>query len=237
LKDGIMEWLLRRRFRALLLSSGMLLLAYPLLHQVLGGRFLFDGLLTLVFLTAMLVTFRRPRTRLTGVALGTPLVVGIWSGYVVPGIPRLAAVITFHSVAALFLGFILVNILRAVHEDDRISADSIFGALCGFVLIGLVFGHLYCLVEAIQPGSFQGDATFAAGSLNDPRQHFLLLYLSFMTVTSVGYGDITPLSDPARSLAVVEALTGQFYLAVLIGELIGKRVSQVLAERPPSGGQ
>jgi hypothetical protein len=65
----------------------------------------------------------------------------------------------------------------------------------------------------------------------DDRQHFVLTYFSFTTLTSLGYGDITPSSDAARSLAVLESLFGQFFIAILIGELIGKRVSQVIADQ------
>jgi hypothetical protein len=66
----------------------------------------------------------------------------------------------------------------------------------------------------------------------DDRDHLMLTYFSFVTLTSVGYGDITPGSRTVRSLAVLEAIIGQFYIAVLIGELIGKRVSQAVLGQP-----
>jgi hypothetical protein len=62
--------------------------------------------------------------------------------------------------------------------------------------------------------------------------HFQLTYFSFVTLTTVGYGDITPAREGPRGLAVVEAMVGQFYVAVLLGELIGKRVSHALEDRP-----
>src|SRR5204863_7015600 len=101
------------------------------------------------------------------------------------------------------------------------SADSIYGAFCGYLLVGLIFGHLYRCLEALSPGSFHGNADFMAHVQDERYTHFLLVYFSFVTLTTVGYGDITPASEATRGLAVVEAVIGQFYLAVLIGELIG----------------
>ena len=80
------------------------------------------------------------------------------------------------------------------------------------------------------PGSFRGIDPGAGGH----RTHFLFTYFSFITLTTVGYGDITPGGDTARALALVESVAGQFYLAVLIADLVGKRVAQaVSAQHPP----
>src|SRR5262249_16444355 len=149
--------------------------------------------------------------------------------YVLPGLPRIPLLVGFHLVAALLFGFTVATILRAIHKEASVSADAIYGALCGYLLVGAAFGHLYCLTEALNPGSFRGSEQFSTQLEMDDRHHFMLIYFSFVTLTSVGYGDITPGSGIVRSLAVVEAMMGQFYIAVLIGELIGKRVSQAVS--------
>jgi voltage-gated potassium channel len=227
----LMEWLLQRRFRVLLAAFGLLLIAYPLLNQALEGRLLFDALVGILFLAALLVIFRHGRHRLVGSILGGFLIVGLWTGYVLPGIPHLPVSCAFHVVAPVFLGFTLASILQTVHADVKVSADSIYGAFCGYLLIGLAFGHLYCLVAILTPNSFNGTSDFARQIQIDDRQHFVLTYFSFTTLTSLGYGDITPASDVARSLAVLESLFGQFYIAILIGELIGKKVSHTIVDQ------
>jgi voltage-gated potassium channel Kch len=88
------------------------------------------------------------------------------------------------------------------------------------------------MVESLNPGSFRESEHVSAPLQEEGRQYFTLAYFSLVTLTSVGYGDIIPGSGIVRSLAVVEAIIGQFYIAVLIGELIGKRVSQAMAGRP-----
>jgi hypothetical protein len=229
--DQKMTWWFQRRFLALLLALGLLLVVYPLLRTAVGTRLLLDALLTIVFVAAFLTIFSQSRFRLLALLLGVPTIVGAWIGYVLPGLPRLPLVVSFHLVAALFFGFTVATILRAIHREQTVSADAIYGAFCGYLLVGLAFGHLYCVTEATNPGSFQGSEQFSTQLQVEARHHFLLTYFSFVTLTSVGYGDITPGSGTARSLAVVEAILGQFYIAALIGELIGKRVSQAMSSQ------
>jgi hypothetical protein len=228
-----MSWLHRRRFLALLLALILLLVVYPVLRGVGGTRPLFDGLLTLVFLAAFPVVFPDRHLRLPALVLGALTVAGARTGYALPGLPRAPVAAGFHLLAALFLALTVVSILRGIFREGNVSADGIHGALCGYVLVGLAFGHLYCLLETVTPGSFHlGEGV--AGQLQDQEQcHFLLTYFSLVTLTTVGYGAIAPASDAARGLAAVEAVLGQFYIGVLIAELIGLRVSQAVAGRRP----
>jgi hypothetical protein len=147
---------------------------------------------------------------------------------------RRPLLVVFHLVAAVFLGVMVLTILRAIHQEEDVSADAIYGAFCGYVLLGLAFGHLYWLTESLNPESFQVNERLSTQFLSDDRQYFAFAYFSLVTLTTVGCGDITPGSGIAQSLAVVEAIMGQFYIAGLIGELIGKRVSQAMS-RQPSG--
>ncbi len=224
-----MNWLLRRKFLVLLLSLILLLVIFPVLRGAFEGRLLVDILATLVFLAALLAVFTQGYLRALALLLGIPTVVGAWTDYVLPDLPGFPLVLGFHIVAALFLGFTVAVILRACYREATVSADTVYGAFCGYLLVGLAFGHLYCLIDALAPGSFLGKEMMAMPLQRQDRFHFLFTYFSFATLTTVGYGDITPAREMARGLAVVEAIMGQFYIAVLVAELIGKRVSQALS--------
>jgi hypothetical protein len=117
-------------------------------------------------------------------------------------------------------------------ESLQISPDAIYGVFCGYVLVGLAFSHLYCLTESPNSGSFQGNEQFSTQLQEEDRQYPTPVYFSMVTLTSAGYGDITLGSRIAPTLAVVETIVGQFYIAVLIGELIGKRVSHAMSRLP-----
>jgi hypothetical protein len=226
-----MNWLSRRKYRALLLVLVALVVVYPLLRGTTDERAVFHLFLTAVFLAAIRAIIADRSLRLFALLLGVPTVAGLWTGYALPGLARIPLAVGFHLFALLFFTFTVGVILREVYREKTVSADAVSGAFCGYLLTGLAFSHVYCVVESLHPGSFRGNEALA-GLLRDEReQHFLLTYFSFLTLTTVGYGDITPASDAARGLAVVEAIVGQFYIAVLVAELIGKRVSQAVAPR------
>jgi hypothetical protein len=227
---GNVRGLLRWKFLALLLALILLLVVHPLLRDHFGARLLEEVLLATVFLAALLSVYPKGH-RLVAVVLGVPTLVGLWSGYVLPGLPRPPMAVAFHAAATLFLVFTVATILRGVYQEEQVTADGISGALCAYLLVGLAFGHVYCIIETTIPGSFRATDEILEQLRDEGRVHFQLTYFSFATLTTVGYGDLAPAKGGARALAVFEAVVGQFYLAVLVGALIGKRVSQVLAER------
>src|SRR5688572_2568720 len=91
---------------------------------------------------------------LLAVAPGVPTLVSLWAGYFLPEVPRAAALVGFHLIASAFLTLCVGVVLLGIHRANRVSFDDICGALCGYLLLGLIFGHLYCVVEWMLPGSF-----------------------------------------------------------------------------------
>ncbi len=85
-----------------------------------------------------------------------------------------------------------------------------------YLLIGITFGSLYDLVETIEPGSFRLNFYGTDDTVGFRR----LLFFSFMTLTSIGYGDITPATDQAQSLAILEGVAGVLYVAVLVARVV-----------------
>jgi hypothetical protein len=224
---------LRRRFLGPLIALGLLFVGYPALRGGFGGRVLYDVLLVVVLVTSLLIVFTKARHRLVGLLLAAPTLAGIVTGYAFPGLPRGPVVVAMHGFAALFFGFTVAVVLRTIYRERRVSQDSIYGAICGYLLIGVAFGHVYSLVEQVAPGSFRASDDLAA-ELRDPdRAHYVLTYFSVLTLMGAGFGDITPGTGTVRGVAVVEMVVGVFYVAVLIADLLSKRVSQVLAEQSP----
>lgn len=229
-----MDWFSRRKFLILLVALAFLMVCYPLLHGDFQTRLVWSIVVTFQFVATLFVTFPDRRLRIPAVCLAVPTVAGTWLGYAVPGLPGPAVVVGFHLVAVAFFVFTTAAILVAIHRAGEVTADSIYGAFCGYILVGLSFGHAYCALETVAPGSFQLAAA-SPGRVESPdRMFYQLGYFSLVTLTTVGYGDILALSHGARGLAAVEAIVGQFYIAVLIGELIGKRVAAAVAPRPPA---
>lgn len=118
---------------------------------------------------------------------------------------------------------ILVDVLAA----KQIVFDMICGALCVFVLFGMCWAQVYTLLERVAPGSFAVDfGRYHVDAGTDPLAAAgVFTYYSFVTLTTVGYGDIVPSSATARWLVWLEAVFGQFYMAVFVSRLIGLQAS------------
>lgn len=211
------------KYLVLLVALLLLLVTAPIFRGPGRSPLLSNLMMTVLFLASVWAVLADRQLRVVGLILALPAIIGVWTGYAAPDVPTRTAEIGFHLCSALYQVFMVVVLVRAVNRERTVSADAIYGALCGYLVIGLVFGHVYCIIDEAIPGSFSG----VGGSTEAEHEHFLLTYFSFVTLTTVGFGDITPTSAPARSLSILEAVTGQFYLAVLIAGLVGKRLSQV----------
>jgi hypothetical protein len=120
----------------------------------------------------------------------------------------------------IFLGLSSAAALRQVVAPGRVDLNRIVSAVCVYLMLGVVWAVLYYLLETVVPGSFSG-----LDSYNEPLWFWRLLYFSFVTLSTLGYGDITPANAFSESLAYFEAIVGQFYIAVVVASLVGSYVA------------
>ncbi len=122
---------------------------------------------------------------------------------------------------AIFIGYICVLILRMVVKAQTIDVEVILAALCVYLMLALIWGVAYQVIETLDPGSFAIPAAMIEGAAN-PEQAIsgVLYYFSFVTITTLGYGDVQPVAPLARSFAITEALIGQIFLVTLIARLV-----------------
>jgi hypothetical protein len=223
-----------QKFLVLLAVLLCLFVLYPILRAAGLPHRVYDVLFTLVLVAAFGVVFPSVRLRLLALVLGLPPVVGLWTGYVMPGTSPVGLAVTLHAGAALFVGLAVGVLLRRVDAAERVTTGAIYAACCGYLLLAVLFGHLFCITDWCLPHSFLATPPDLSEELaHRERLHFVLTYFSLSTLTTLGYGDIVPGTSVARGLAAVEAVVGQLYIAVLLAELIGKRVAQALAPRKP----
>ena len=104
----------------------------------------------------------------------------------------------------------------------EITADTLFGAICGYLLIGLTWSFIYLLIASVDPTSFSIHMEHEL--IRSRIDHFI--YYSFVTLTTTGYGDILATKSVARNFSWLEACIGQIYLAVWISQLVGLRLLQ-----------
>ena len=125
------------------------------------------------------------------------------------------------AIALAFCGLSLVFALRNVMRGSRMDANRMTGAICVYMLLGITLGLLNLFVYYLIPGSFSGlpPAVDASQGLN-------IIYYTFVTMTTLGYGDISPVGPLARALAYMAAIAGQFYIAILVGMMVGVYLSE-----------
>jgi voltage-gated potassium channel len=133
-------------------------------------------------------------------------------------------IIVNSALHTIFLGYICVHIFSYILGARALTSQLIYAALCMYLMMGLLWSFVYTLLFAVDPESIslasavQGEA--------DGRDVFSeMYYFSFVTLTTLGYGDILPVSRLARSLATMEAIVGQLYLAVVVASLVGIQIS------------
>jgi voltage-gated potassium channel len=225
----------RWKFTALLLSALLLIVGFPMFRTDEGATVLYSLFLLLVIVTAILTLFHHFVSRSLALALGATSVAAVLADRGGLQMTPLLVALIFHALPAAFLLLTLAALLSALFRETDLSADSVNGAFCGYLLIGLLFAHLYCLIEAAWPASFALSSGLGPMPPEGHRRHFLFVYYSMITLTTVGYGDVTPKSDQARALALLEAMIGQFYIAVVLSQLIAIRISKVMADRGKKG--
>jgi hypothetical protein len=180
----------------------------PLVDAEFFKVLLFMGIL----LTGIRAVSEDPRHFRIGLAIGIPTMIADWVAYFIPS-PELAVCI---QVAYLvFTGYVGIRVFGYVLAPGEVNLDRMFAAISVYVLIGLGFAIVFGIIESLQPGSFSGHSTDGSS-----RHSAELLYYSFVTLTTLGYGEITPVAPQVRSLATIEAMMGVFYVAILVARLV-----------------
>jgi hypothetical protein len=208
---------LRRNPCALLLAVQLIsVLAYPFLDSSALGRAGVGVAGLLVVAAALWAVRRTPALTWVALVVGVPAMVLTVLEAVSPSndaIVLLSAM--FHAPLYLYVSY---GMIRYVFADERVTSDEIFAVGAAFTVVAWAFAYVYSAAQVVWPGSFAG--TGAAGD----RSWFELLFLSFTTLTSTGLSDITPVLGHARSLSIVEQVTGVFYIAFVVARMVALTV-------------
>jgi len=183
-------------------------------------------------LAMVLVVFEGRRSRLVALWAWVAIVALGAAQYALPTLVLTWVEAVQRLLLMVFHGWAAALILRDVFQQERIGTDDVLGAVSGYLLAAGGWANLYSLFDLLIPGSFTISPDLA-GQLADPQaRNGLFLYFSLATITSVGYGDIAPLRGPMTAFAMLETVFGQFYIAVVVAQLVGMR----LAQGPRRGG-
>jgi len=203
-----------RRFSTIELLITLLLwmIVSPFIDVVPFGQFLDSILITAVLLSAVIVVGAGRRTRLIAILLAIPSVLGRWVDHFYPSFPDPIYLVG----GLLFVAFVVVQMLRFTLRAPRVNVEVLCAAIANFLMLGLIWIFAYQLVALLDPSSFSFSSNPGAKAMDGATA----FYFSFVTLSTVGYGDITPVSSVARMLAILEAIVGMFYMTVLVARLV-----------------
>jgi voltage-gated potassium channel len=228
-----MNSLKRRRHAILLAALVWVALIESFSHRQVLGPVLSDLVITTTLLLVFLIVFDRWVNRLVAfIALATAVVAG-WAHYLLPSSAELWLRLIYHSAALLLTGFAALVILRNIFRQRAVRADDVLGAVCGYLLAAGAWSSLFMLIEIFLPGSFSVGPGFGAGMDTWHGRIAVLSYVSLSSLTSLGAGVVVPIRPPATILTALEAVFGQFYIAIVVAQLVGARLAQALQRNSP----
>ena len=223
-----------RKHLALLTALIAMLMAQPLVgHRSELGGAISDAVLSAICLYLFFIVFGQGREKRIALVLILPAIVSNLGIYVLPDGIHVAAEVVYHCAMVGFLGFAVAVILRGIFRKSVISGDDVIGAFCGYMLLALVWANLYTLAYLLAPNGYAVNQAIAWRMAEWHHRRALFEYLSFTTLTSLGYNDITPIGPPAYTLTWLEVMVGQFYMAVVVAQLVGLKLAQALRDSPP----
>ena len=205
-----------RRFSTvqLLIALALLFICAPFVEEIKGGDLIISLLLSLVLLSAVLAVADRKHVLVIALVLAIPAVAGRWINHFRPDLVPPAV---FLTAALVLTAFVVAHLLRFILRAPSVNVEVLCASISAYLMLGLMWTMAYWLVDQLTPGgAFSFNTNAGTRSMNG----FNGFYFSFITLSTVGYGDITPVSKVARMLAAMEAMTGLFYVAILIARLV-----------------
>ena len=230
-------WMMEHRFTVLLCALVLLVVAVPVANAVFSrsprvfSRLLIMTCLGLMLLSALFAISRSRRQLIVAVFLSAPAVI-LQSVSILQVKDHVRAVGYVFTI--VFLGYVVAVIIGALFRQRAITTDMICCSICAYLLLGVCWAFVYSLTQILLPGSFSiSDAHLGvSGELNvSGTQSEFAIYYSFITLSTLGYGDVIPTNPVSRVFSYCEAVTGQIYLAVLVARLVGLHISQALREQ------
>ncbi len=205
-----------------LLISLLSLLVIPAYFPPADRALFMVIIVSCILLASLYLVANKKRELVIGSILIAPALVTSWLGY----IPSSSFQVNLNNfLNIIFLSYIIFHLARYMFEPNEVSADMIYASMCLYLMLGLIWTFIYLSIETRNPGSFSLSIGDTDNTPNPRRLMSQLSYYSYVTLSTLGYGDIAPLTRLARSWATIEAMIGQFYLAIVVARLVGLHIS------------
>ncbi|MDJ0814546.1 MAG: ion channel [Desulfobacterales bacterium] len=210
------EFFFNHRIIFLLVAILFLIIGSPFLDELFRYGIIPDILMTIIFILGIHAISRTKKAVYIALFLAFPMFLSVWSAYLLEDIELL---VVGESFGAIFCGFLIALLVQFIFMQEKITKEVIYAAVVVYLLMAIMWSFLYFIMDYIHPNSFSFPEGHTKGI-------YPYLYFSFVTITTLGFGDVSPLTHKASSLVILEAVTGQIYLVVIVAWLVGMHVSR-----------
>ncbi len=233
----MLSYVRQHRFAVLLVALLLLFVYGPFVElfaprlKPMVSRVAIGVAFTLLLLAAVFTVTNKGRSFWTALWFAVPAIILELCDVV---LFRVETHVASHLLSAFFLSYVILVLLKFIFESERVTTNTIFASLCVYLLLGTLWALAYSVLETFQPGAFH--YSLAAGDTRGAMRlgsatAGLEFYFSFVTMTTLGYGDIVPVSSAARALVTLQAVVGQLYLTVLVARIVGLHVADSVSRR------
>lgn len=203
-----------------------MLVLFPFFNNSPTSQLLFNLSFSLILLTSLYtISITKKQFRIGAFFMLPPLITR-WITYFSKSHTD---IVIYHIVTFLFLSFIIFALCRLIFNAKKVNMNLVYGATCIYIILGITWAIVFALIDYLIPTAFSGveSGMLSRGYLDPLTFRFEnLLYYSYVTLTTLGYGDITPLAPGVKFLSVIEAIIGQLYLATVIARILGLYLTQ-----------
>ena len=205
------------RFLFLIVFMVALIVLGPFIQGFIGLRLFMEVFFSIIFIATIYAVSQKRLHIIIAAILLIPALLAVWT----PDIPKHNILLTIGYLCGLIvLAFAIISILKYLFAEETVTRQTISAAVAVYLLLALMWSFIYRLIENLYP------ASFAVAHDNLHTAENIYLYFSLVTITTLGYGDITPIGSQAIALSVLEAITGQIYLVVVVAWFVGLYVSR-----------
>ena len=204
-------------------------------HRRFLGPLASDLAIAAIEMLMLLIVFERKKHRAVALVAFAAAVASALAHYVLPpSFPEAPLRLVYHTGLLLLLGFATIVMLQNIFHQRVVRSDDVLGGVCGYMLAAGAWAHLYTLIEVFIPGSFSLGQGFGLNLDSWHGRIAVMNYVSMGSLTSLGSGSVVPVLPPATVLTNIEAVFGQFYIAVVVAQLVGARLSQAPGRNSPT---
>jgi hypothetical protein len=210
------DYFFKHRIILLLITILCFIIGGPFVDDIFHFGIIPDIFLTIVFIFGIYAISLEKKNIYIGLFLAAPMFFAIWSSHLFKSLELFAIGELF---GAFFVGFVISLLVKFIFNEKEVTKEIIFAAVVVYLLIGIMWSFAYFILDYFYPDSFSFPE-------NTSPNVYRYLYFSYVTLTTLGYGDVAPLTNKAGSLVILEAITGQIYLVVIVAWLVGMHVSR-----------